>query len=92
MDTSYTYGTPNGTRAALYAPPNIEVPDTIDMTVDGKSVTFHRLSDASMVCDAVPGVKGVCGSADCHRRVLGECQCKRHGRVVFTRAVRPAAR
>ena len=92
MDTSYTYGTPAGLRASLYAPPGIKVPDAIGMIVDGKPMTFHRLSDSSMVCDAVPMVKATCGSADCHRQVLGECKCGRHPSVVFTSAVRQVAR
>jgi hypothetical protein len=80
MDTGYTYSESSGATIALYVPPEFLVPERIVLgdkeTRD--AVTFYRLSDRDLTCDPVPGVKGKCGSFECHRRELGKCQCGRH--------------
>lgn len=96
MDTGHTYGTPAGLRVMLYVTDDFTVPETIELTRDGQQVTFHRISPNSLYCADVSGVSGSCGSADCHRMPLGQCQCGRHGRgpdgetvpLRFVRAVR----
>jgi hypothetical protein len=95
MDAGFSYGTSNGLHASIYCPPEYEAPDEITLTIDGEPVVLVRLSDRSLECRDVAGVAGHCVSHDCHRRVLGECQCGRHGRdidgnkvrVPFSRAV-----
>ncbi|TFD27488.1 hypothetical protein [Cryobacterium cryoconiti] len=87
MDVSFTYGNPTGAHATLYVAQQFEGPDSITLTLDGKELEFLRLSDRSLTCDATHGVPGKCESIDCHRRVLGECQCGRHAAPVrFARA------
>ncbi len=80
MHTGYTYGDGTGATVALYAPPTLLVPEQLVLgdreTREG--VTFYRLSDRDLTCDPVAGVKGKCGSFECHRRELGKCQCGRH--------------
>lgn len=79
MDTGYTYAA-KGTleRLSLYAPPEFEPPLSVTVTRHGVPVVFVRLSDLELTCGAVHGINGRCGSAECHRRVIGECQCGRH--------------
>ena len=87
MDDSYTYCTNRGQRVMLYAPPGFGPPDAFPMMAGDEKVLFHRLSDRSLECGRVAGEKP-CTSADCHRRVIGECQCGRHEAPVrFERAV-----
>jgi len=79
MDTGYTYAA-KGTleRLSLFAPPQFEPPLFVTVTRDGEPVVFMRLSDVELTCGSVHGVNGRCSSAECHRRVIGECQCGRH--------------
>lgn len=79
MDVGYTYAA-KGTleRLSLFAPPQFEPPLSVTVMRDGTPVVFVRLSDVELTCGAVHGVTGRCSSAECHRRVLGECQCGRH--------------
>jgi len=96
MDQGHTYGTANGLRANIYCPPEFEVPNELTLTRDGAHVVLSLLSVASLECRDVIGVKGHCGSFDCHRAELGNCQCGRHGndldgnpvRVSYARANR----
>ena len=88
MDTSHTFSTSTGTRAMLYAPPGFDPPAQIVLEHDGAAITFIRVSDVSLACGTVGTritpqgeivtVAGECKSAECHRAVLGECQCGRH--------------
>jgi len=85
MDTHYTYGSLRGGLIAhVYAPPGLDVPETLELTAGSKPVTFIRISDRPLVCGPVYGIKGSCTSAECHRLVLGECQCGRHQTVPIT--------
>ena len=79
MDTGYTYSA-RGTleRLSLYAPPAFEPPPSITVTRNGVAVEFVRLSDLVLTCGAVAGTQGSCASYECHRRVIGDCQCGRH--------------
>ncbi len=79
MDTAYTYSA-RGTleRIAIYAPPEFLPPLSVTMTRDGVEVLFVRLSDVELLCGKVPGVDGACRTHECHRTVIGECQCGRH--------------
>lgn len=97
MDTSHTFSTAKGVRAMIYAPPDYDPPAQLELVHDGEPVTFIRVSDQSLVCGAVGtritpqgeivSVPGECRSAECHRAVLGECQCGRHSAPVrYTRA------
>lgn len=89
MDTSYTYSSDKGQRVMLYVPPEFGPPDAFPMMEGAEKVWFKRLSDRSLTCGQIPGVSGDCRSTDCHRRVLGECQCGRHQSPVrFEKAVR----
>lgn len=89
MDTSFTYSSNKGARVTLYADPDLEPPETLQMVANAERVTYYRLSDRSLECGKTGGVNGECRSADCHRRVLGECGCGRHEAPVrFERAVR----
>jgi len=79
MDTGYTYAA-KGTleRLSLFAPPTFDPPSSMTVTRDGAPVVFVRLSDLELACGAVHGTNGRCASPECHRRVIGECQCGRH--------------
>jgi hypothetical protein len=79
MDTGYTYAA-KGTleRLSLFVPPQYEPPVSVTVTTQGAPLEFVRLSDVVLTCGAVHGVTGSCTSAECHRRVIGECQCGRH--------------
>ncbi|PZE66924.1 hypothetical protein DEI83_06340 [Curtobacterium sp. MCBD17_021] len=79
MDVGYTFSA-RGTleRLSLFVPPEFEPPLSVTVTRDGADVVFVRLSDVELTCGAVSGVTGKCTSAECHRRVIGECQCGRH--------------
>jgi len=79
MDVGYTFSA-RGTleRLSVYVPPEFEPPLSVTVTRDGTDVVFVRLSDVELTCGAVSGVTGKCTSAECHRRVIGECQCGRH--------------
>jgi hypothetical protein len=79
MDAGYTYAA-RGTleRLSVFVPPEFEPPLSVTVTRDGVDVVFVRLSDVELTCGAVSGVTGRCSSAECHRRVIGECQCGRH--------------
>lgn len=82
MDIGYTYATPGDLTVTVYAPPGFDVPSTFQIREQstGEIVNALRVSDRDMTCGKVAGVDGECTSHDCHRRVLGECQCGRHGR------------
>lgn len=92
MDIGYTFGESTGAIIALYVPAEFLVPEQIVLgdreTRD--AVTFYRLSDRYLTCDPVGGVKGKCGSFECHRRELGKCQCGRHPEGVNVMRVRDA--
>jgi len=79
MDVGYTFAA-RGTleRLSVFAPPQFEPPLSLTVTRDGVDVVFVRLSDLELTCGAVTGVTGRCTSAECHRRVIGDCQCGRH--------------
>jgi len=79
MDTGYTYAA-KGTleRLSLYAPPQLEPPLSVTVTRDGAPVEFVRLSDVELTCGTVYGTPKACTTHECHRRVIGECQCGRH--------------
>lgn len=79
MDIGHTYSSLARARAVLYAQPGVEVPATLTLTEQGAPVEYFLLSDTSLHCGSVRGVTGSCESFDCHRLVLGECQCGRHG-------------
>ena len=98
MDDRFTYSTQDRVGLMVYVAPGYDPPDLLTLTgPDGKPVEFMRLSDMSLECGSVRSrtgprgesilVTGECNSYDCHRRVLGECQCKRHESPVrFERA------
>lgn len=87
MDTGYTYSTSDWIRASVYAPPEFEPPATLQLARGDELVTFMRVSDRSLYCGKVADVTGDCDNFECHRRVLGECQCGRHAKPVrFTKA------
>jgi hypothetical protein len=93
MDIGYTFGTTSGLHASIYCPPELDVPDSLTLTRDGVPVVLARLSDRSLECRDVVDIKGHCDSFDCHRQVLGECQCGRHGSDLNDNKVRvPYAR
>lgn len=79
MDVGYTYAA-KGTleRLSLHAPPEFEPPTSVTVTRAGTPLVFVRLSDVVLTCGNVAGVQGSCTNAECHRRVIGECQCGRH--------------
>ncbi|MDR6574319.1 hypothetical protein J2X60_002978 [Curtobacterium sp. 320] len=79
MDVGYTYAAKGALdQLSLHAPPEFEPPTSVTVTRDGAPVVFVRLSDVVLTCGKVSGVQGSCTSAECHRRVIGECQCGRH--------------
>lgn len=75
MDVGYTYGGPNSLRIMIYAPPELEPPEEIEMTAGQQRMQFVRLSDRSLACYKADGG---CGSYDCHRHELGICECGAH--------------
>lgn len=79
MDIGYTFSA-RGTleRLSLFVPTEFEPPLSVTVTRDGADVVVVRLSDVELTCGAVSGVTGRCTSAECHHRVIGECQCGRH--------------
>jgi hypothetical protein len=97
MDERFTYSSRDRVHLMVYVAPGYEPPDTLTLTRDGAPVEFLRLSDRSLECgrvatrinaqgEEVP-VPGECTAYDCHRAVLGECQCGRHPSPVrFERA------
>jgi hypothetical protein len=78
MDEGYTYGSPDGDRIALYVPIGYDPPLSIAITDGAGPVVFDLISERSLTCDNPIGAKGGCGSFECHRAVLGQCQCGRH--------------
>jgi hypothetical protein len=97
MDRGFTYGSPTGIRASLYLAPEFDAPDEITVTRNGEPVRFLRVSDHSLECRKVDSritaqgevapVPGECRNPDCHRMMLGACQCGRHQAPVrFARA------
>lgn len=86
MEIGYTYATPGGDRVMVYAPPEFEVASTMPVRRAGTVITCHRLSDRDLFCGKAPGVTGECDNQECHRKVLGECQCGRHEAPVPFRA------
>lgn len=81
MDTRATYGSARlGLLIQLFFPPELDPPETITMrpAATATDVDFVRLADNSLHCYPVPGVKGECGSYECHRAKLGDCKCGRH--------------
>lgn len=84
MDTSFAYSSNSGQRVMLYAPPELEPPETLQLVHFAERVTFYRISDRPLECSKT---SGGCGSTDCHRRVLGKCQCGRHDAVGIEKAV-----
>jgi hypothetical protein len=79
MHTGYTYVAADGSSASIYAPPTLDVPDTLTLrTPLGDLKVFDRASDRELTCQDVPGVKGKCGSYECHRKQVNTCQCGRH--------------
>lgn len=88
MDKGYTYGANDGSRMAIYAPPEFAPPETLELTRADRPVRFFRLSDRELEC--FKSEKG-CGSFECHRRELGKCQCGAHGIVQPRQAAGVAA-
>ena len=79
MQTGYTYVAADGSSASIYAPPTLDVPDTVTLrTSIGDLKVFERSSYRELTCGAVPGVTGKCGSYECHRKQVNACQCGRH--------------
>ena len=59
MHTGYTYVAADGSSASIYAPPTLDVPDTVTLrTSIGDLKVFERASDRELTCGAVPGVTG----------------------------------
>ncbi len=78
MDERFTYVTPDKTRVTVWAPPGV-VPDAkLPFSIGKRKILAVRLDSRSLDCERVNGVTGECGSAECHRRELGKCQCGRH--------------
>jgi len=79
MQDGYTYVAPDGASASIYAPPGLDVPDTLTLrTAIGDLKVFDRASDRELTCEPVPGITGKCGSYECHRNQVNACQCGRH--------------
>lgn len=90
MDLSHTYGVPGQRRVlTLYAPRGVRPPQSMTVDVDGRRTEVALIDRASLQCRDVHGVPGHCTDPDCHRRSLGECQCKRHDMVRGVRVARP---
>jgi hypothetical protein len=94
MDDRVTYGTPSGIRATIYLEDADDAPDDLILR-DGTRLL--RLSDISLVCYKDPrpmkdpdnqkrNLPTGCGGFDCHRMVLGQCQCGYHDRPTYGRA------
>ena len=59
MQLGVTYVARDGTSAAIYADPQLDVPDTLTLrTPIGDLKVFERASDRELTCEAVPGVTG----------------------------------
>jgi len=87
MDQGHTYSSKGLVQANVYAPEGFTPPPTFTLDWDGKPITFFRLSDETLTCGTVYGIKGACTNFECHRRELGECQCGRHsGSVKLAKA------
>ena len=86
MDRGHTYASNDGDRVDVYAPPELTPPDGFEMKRDGTRVRMFRVSPAAFDCGKTAGVTGQCTSHECHRAVLGECQCGRHEFGVTIRA------
>ena len=91
LQTGYTYALGDDSTVSVYADPGIEVPTSFKIRRLGVVEEAHRVSDRDLECGWAAGVdakgsKG-CTSHECHRRVLGKCQCGRHkGAVPFRKA------
>ncbi len=94
MQTGYTYAVKRSDgrtiQASIYADPEFEPADSLELTMNGRPVVFLRLSDRPLSCGRgpgdKPGSKG-CTSFECHRAELGKCACGRHPEgVPVTRA------
>lgn len=90
MDIGHTYGVPGKSRTlTLYAPRAVKPPQSLLVTIDGRPEQVVLIDPRSLECRDVHGVPGHCTDHDCHRRELGQCQCKRHTHVRGIRAARP---
>jgi hypothetical protein len=78
MDVGHTYASAEGVRLCLYVVAEVAPPETLELERDGKPITFDRVSEGSLHCGHVLGIKGNCTSYECHRAELGKCQCGRH--------------
>lgn len=78
MDEGHTFGSPAGDRISLYAPPAYKPPTRITLETDKGPVPFDLILERSLTCEKAFGITGECGSYECHRQVLGQCQCGRH--------------
>lgn len=78
MDVGYTYGSAEGVRLCVYVPRGFTPPARVTAEHGDRFVDFVRVSDQSFDCGYARGVKGVCKSYECHRSLLGKCQCGRH--------------
>lgn len=65
-------------RVTVWAPAGVAPARTLLMTFEGLPADAVLLDPRALTCSPVAGVKGECGSAECHRRELGVCQCGRH--------------
>ena len=93
MLTSYTYGVWRTDRKMIVAMSKDDgIPD-LELVVNGE--TWVRISDTPLTCEPAMhdfgGKKGLvmtkCGGGwECHRTVLGVCQCGLHDRVQLARA------
>lgn len=86
MDIAHHYANSNGDRATIYLDPWFTTPLSLTLERDGTTVDVFKLDADSLRCTRVVGIKGECTDADCHRRPLGECACKRHDRASFRTA------
>ncbi|RLP73652.1 hypothetical protein D9V32_14065 [Mycetocola tolaasinivorans] len=65
-------------RVTVWAPVGVVPALTLPMMHEGTPAVAVLLDHRALTCSPVAGVRGECGSAECHRRVLGACQCGRH--------------
>jgi hypothetical protein len=78
MDVGYTYASNKGVRLSLYVVGGFEPPESLVLDRGSEPVEFFRISDRSLECGKVANVTGSCTNDQCHRAVLGKCQCGRH--------------
>jgi hypothetical protein len=79
MQHGWTYCSQTWERLDVYTPEGFAPPDEITLIdPEGEDMVLFRLDDRALTCGKVLGVTGSCDSYECHRTVLGMCQCGRH--------------